>query len=108
MKTRLSGGMLFYWCPGCDELHGVRVAGDRAWGFDGDRENPTIKPSVLCFSTYSEDGASLPGNERRTLCHHFVKAGMIQFLADCPHKLKNQTVVLPHIPDGYFAGETQD
>lgn len=39
---------LHFWCPcGCGELLGVRVAGPPAWTWDGNREKPTVSPSIL-------------------------------------------------------------
>lgn len=41
-------------CPcGCRRLGGVSVAGDRAWKWNGSREKPTVRPSVLL---YGDDG----------------------------------------------------
>ena len=35
-------------CPcGCRSVGGVRVAGPHAWRWSGDREAPTVSPSVL-------------------------------------------------------------
>lgn len=34
-------------------------------------------------------------------CHSFVRAGMIEFLSDCTHALRGQTVSIPDWPDGY-------
>jgi hypothetical protein len=39
------------------------------------------------------------GDNFRVICHTFIKAGMIEFLGDCTHKLKGQTVPLPPLPD---------
>ena len=111
MKTRIAGDRLYFWCPGCDGTHGVRIksAGEpNGWEFDGDRENPTIKPSILVSTNYDDNGR-LPEGQIRTICHSFVTAGTIQFCGDSPHKLSGQTVILPHFPDGYaIIGETQD
>lgn len=32
---------------------------------------------------------------REAVCHSYVRDGKIEFLADCTHKLKNQTVEIP-------------
>lgn len=43
-----SGTMLYLWCPGCDDLHGVEVTSpDCRWEWDGNLEAPTISPSIL-------------------------------------------------------------
>lgn len=34
-------------CPcGCGAIGAVKVAGDNAWGWNGDRDKPTVRPSV--------------------------------------------------------------
>lgn len=77
-------GWIFY-CPGCKEYHGF----NSAWTFDGDLEAPTVSPSLL---------TTMPGaNEYR--CHAFIKNGKIEYLPDCSHDLKGQTVDMIDIPD---------
>lgn len=71
-------------CPGCGCAH----AFDERWTFNGDLEKPTFGPSMLV-------NKSIP--ERR--CHSFVTDGKIQFLDDCFHELKGQTVELPDWED---------
>ncbi len=79
---------LMFWCPGCNQAHGVRIAGGRpCWGWDGNAEAPTFTPSVLVTMPW-----------RNMVCHSFVRAGMIEFLGDCTHALKGQTVPLPDWP----------
>ena len=77
---------VFYYCPGCRAIHNadLREAGRAgpSWTFNEDRERPTLSPSVF-YTT--------------RVCHHFVQAGMIQFLGDCTHALAGQTVELPAV-----------
>jgi Family of unknown function (DUF6527) len=85
-------GSLFVWfhCPGCGSSHRLRVdPPDRhpCWTWNGDRLKPTFTPSIL--SAYD----SGPARERR-VCHSFVTDGRIQFLSDCTHALRGQTVDL--------------
>ncbi len=54
----------------------------KGWEFNGDFEKPTFYPSVL-----------VRGGDIN--CHSFIKNGMIQFLHDCSHKMKNATVKIP-------------
>jgi hypothetical protein len=79
-----------FWCPGCDEIHQfftvARRPGGPVWEFNGDLERPTFSPSLAYRG------------ER--LCHVFVRDGKIQFLADCWHELRNQTVEIPEWPYG--------
>lgn len=74
---------LHFWCPGCDEIHGISIA-PGAWTWNGDAEHPTFSPSVL-----------VTGGAQNGRCHSFVRDGNIQFLGDCTHALAGQTVPLP-------------
>ena len=69
-------------CPGCNSGHLF----DKRWEFNGDDKKPTFKPSMLV-------NANLPNR-----CHSYVTDGKIQFLSDCDHHLKGQTVDLPDFP----------
>jgi hypothetical protein len=80
MKIKKNGDVWHYWCPGCDCAHGI----NSTWQFNGDVEKPTISPSILAT------GAGT--------CHCFIKDGKIQFLDDCTHALKGQTVDVPEWP----------
>jgi hypothetical protein len=70
-------------CPGCGNWHLF----DKRWSFNGDLERPTFSPSMLV-------NANVPGAMR---CHSFVTDGRIQFLGDCDHELKGQTIDLPPV-----------
>jgi hypothetical protein len=105
-----------FFCPGCKEEHMVWIgegSGPR-WSYNGDPERPTFQPSLLItsghFVTGNEDGrkgcwctyyAENP-EERRDFecrrCHSFITDGRIQFLDDCSHELKGQTVEIPDYP----------
>ena len=69
-----------FFCPGCKCSHFVSVP---MWNWNGSEELPTLTPSVLVSG--------------KKTCHSFVKDGTIQFLGDCDHDLKNQTVDLPEV-----------
>ncbi len=81
-----------YWfeCPGCKNHHAFTVGppaegwGDARWTFNGSMDKPTFQPSLLCNKDH-------PASR----CHSIVTDGKIQFLSDCWHDLKNQTVELP-------------
>jgi hypothetical protein len=81
------GGYTFF-CPGCGGPHTITTEGEAAWRFNGNLDRPTFTPSVL-----------VTRGEWR--CHSFVTDGQIQFLDDCTHSLKGQTVPLPVLPEGY-------
>lgn len=78
---------LFFECPGCGCLHGVEP--DR-WNWDKDPVSPTLRPSILVTWTHGE--RRIPKR-----CHSYVRNGHIQFLNDCTHSLKGQTVPLKRV-----------
>jgi len=99
IRTADGGKYIIFWCPGCDEPHQVPVAGEKAWGFNGDKESPTISPSLLVH-----------GDQRGgARCHLFLKAGQLEFLSDSGHSLAGKTVPLPEWPykPGDFGGIDQ-
>lgn len=102
----IEGDRIGFFCPGCEEMHVVVVKGDRAWGYNGDPERPTFSPSILVTYDHwvppatSENMNPGPQTQVHDVCHSFVKDGGIQFLSDCTHKLKDQSVPLPDYP-GY-------
>lgn len=55
------------------------------WTWNGDTEKPTLKPSILTRTKHGDN---------EIICHSFVNDGLVQFLHDCTHELKNQTVPL--------------
>lgn len=70
-----------YWCPGCKWMHVIPTDGrtqlnGHKWTFDGNEAAPTFSPSV-----------HLVGQ-----CHHFVRAGRIEYCGDSKHALAGQTV----------------
>jgi hypothetical protein len=78
---------LWFWCPGCDELHRVPVSTgerkhpgtlhpDKTWLWNGSLEKPDCKPSV-----------NDPG-----VCHFTITDGKLIFAGDCSHVLANKTV----------------
>lgn len=87
-----------FFCPGCKCGHAVRItAADprkSRWAWNGSLEKPTFTPSILTWSQV--------GTERKNVCHSFVTDGTIQFLGDCHHSLKGQTVEIPEWDDACF------
>lgn len=87
-------------CPGCHCEHTVWVAGKGVpvWGWNQSLDAPTFTPSVLRRGPQRDaNGNYTAGSEG--VCHSFVKDGRIQFLDDCTHPLKGQTVDLTPIVD---------
>jgi hypothetical protein len=95
-------------CPGCKQSHSIPAA---RWNWNGDIDSPTLSPSLLRRTGHFVDGDSSScwctfNAERRAageresgfecaICHSFVRSGMIEFLNDCTHDLKGQTVEIP-------------
>lgn len=86
-KLLRGDGRHYHWCPACRKLHPL----PDGWHFDGDVERPTFSPSFKHTSG--------PAHARR-VCHYFLTAGLLRFLADCDHELAGQSVALPDLPDG--------
>ena len=93
-----------FMCPGCNEGHGVWTSPGKKviWKFDGNLENPTFEPSILITGVHKLTDQELEiiaaGGKvepRHLVCHSFVRLGKIEFLGDCTHALRGQTVDLP-------------
>ncbi len=104
MKAILStDNTLLFWCPGCDEAHGIPVDGSRGWNWNNSLESPTISPSILVRATlygpnklgFTHYSGDFPCETSQGVCHSFVKDGKIEFLNDCTHHLAGQIVELP-------------
>jgi hypothetical protein len=85
---KVGENLIMFTCPGCGIDHGVTVNAARnsegsSWEWNGSLDLPTFTPSIKC---------SWGGPQ---VCHSFVRDGRIQFLPDCFHNLKGQTVDLP-------------
>jgi len=77
-------------CSGCNSTHVL----DKRWAFNGDLDKPTFGPvDGGSFSLLVTGGPP----DARTICHSYIKDGMIQFLGDCTHSLKGQIVPLDDI-----------
>lgn len=95
-------------CPGCECNHQIFVDAPQrpSWTFNRDVNRPTFTPSLLVRHWKAElDGsgefiwdASINRYKGKDIvCHSFITDGKIQFLDDCTHELKGQTVDLPEI-----------
>ncbi len=80
---KIKDGYFVFECPGCECLHSIQTP---QWTFNGDLEKPTVSPSILVNPN---------GDSSAIRCHSFVRDGMIQFLDDCEHSFKGQTVEIP-------------
>lgn len=64
--------------------------GTGCWTWNGDIEKPTLRPSVLT------QGSNFEHENFR--CHTWVNDGQAQFLDDCNHELRGQTVDMLEVP----------
>lgn len=74
----------------------VMIGGTRAgtgnWTWNGSVDSPTLRPSILtkvAGRKYLETG-----EYTEQICHSWVTDGKVQFLDDCTHELRGQTVEL--------------
>jgi len=82
-------------CPGCGYDHvfssgGAAGVSRPQWVWNGSVDLPTFTPSLLCNQ-----------HDPKSRCHSFVTDGKIQFLDDCWHALKGQTIELPDVDEDY-------
>jgi hypothetical protein len=93
-----------FFCPGCQNCHGVTTTPDRnpggpCWTFNENTERPTFSPSILVRGTKDiteEQHQAIMAGKSITptpfVCHSFVTDGKIIFLPDCTHALAGKTV----------------
>lgn len=77
-----------HYCPGCKMYHVF----DNRWTFNNDQEKPTFMPSMKVTYPWGE-------RKKEMVCHYWLKNGVIEYLGDCTHVLKNQKVELKHMDD---------
>jgi hypothetical protein len=105
---RESDGGLYFKCPACRFVHGVRVTAPKTelWQWNGNVEKPTFSPSLLMQrETWTPpvtpenlaEWRRQPWEQVKvpSVCHSFITDGRIQFLADCTHAMAGQTVDIP-------------
>lgn len=101
-KLKQSHNAVTFKCPGCGDHHTVNT--DR-WTWNGSLDKPTFQPSLLVRAGHHapswKDGDSCWCKHDYGfacyVCHSFITDGRIQFLSDCTHDLKGQTVELPDV-----------
>ena len=124
----ITSGYVF-WCPGCEEAHHITVGSPTHpnWDWDGNLDQPTFSPSILVrgvrkdikksqwkepssLEEYSCSERLLRDPAYRTICHSFIRGGMIEYLSDCTHLLAGQTIPLPDWPysPGNYGGLIED
>lgn len=93
VRHNYSIGIYLFVCPGCKTRHSVWTVDEKdyphpVWKFNNDVDKPTVHPSLLVRWNHGE---------KQFICHSFITSGRIQFLSDCTHNLKGQTVELPDV-----------
>lgn len=88
---------ILIFCPGCKFGHAFTTkvtpgSQKSCWTWNGSLDSPTFAPSMLVRYPWGE-GPNGQAKEMRT-CHSYVRDGKIEFLGDCSHDLKGQTVDL--------------
>jgi hypothetical protein len=110
---RAGGGMYIHWCPGCKRRHAIYTEahycrpedpGPR-WSFNGDAERPTFNPSVRIQTNEPRSDAEREARVTYTLCHYFIRDGVIDFCSDSAHELAGKSVPLPDLPQPEVMGE---
>lgn len=84
--------VIAFHCPGCNGGHSFRIrGGGPIWIWDGNLDRGTFSPSLLVrYYNDPQDREKVTG-----VCHSFVRGGKIEFLGDCTHALRGQTVDIP-------------
>jgi hypothetical protein len=90
-----------FWCPGCEEPHGIPTKGPNAWRFNGSVDMPTFDPSIKVTGTQritDDQHRRIMAGEKiepaPLVCHSYVRNGKIEFQGDCTHRLAGKTVDL--------------
>lgn len=83
----VSLGVLTHWCCACDRAHPLHMGhlDGRNLDWDHNTEHPTFSGDIR------HEGNS-------GICHYFITAGKVEFLADCTHIFAGRTVDLPCYP----------
>ena len=92
-KLRRTAHGVRHWCPACNTEHHIAIfkANPKTqadWRWDGNIERPTFDPCVR--ASINVEGRTV------TLCHYWIKQGMIEFTGECQHGPR--TVEMPDWP----------
>jgi hypothetical protein len=82
-------------CQACGNCHFFI---EPLWGWNQDREKPTVTGSILI---HAHPGT--PGVFKDTpRCHSLIKDGQIQYLSDCSHDMANKTIEIPDFDEWFM------
>lgn len=101
-KLRAANGSIFFKCPACERVHGLRVTtGGDDWTYNCNADAPTFRPSLQVLYNHWVPPATPenphPGPQTRVdaRCHSYITDGRIEYLGDCTHVMVGQTVAIP-------------
>lgn len=78
--------------------------GTNCWTWNGDQDQPTLRPSVLTCGTVPMLDVPVDFDWRSHVptafrCHSWITDGHIMFLEDTSHELRSKTIPLLDVPD---------
>jgi len=82
------------WCNACNGPHTF----DKRWAFNGDKEKPTFRPSMLAHSIPRWNKVERKIETREVHCHSYLTDGVWEYQNDSKHDLKGLTLPLPDFP----------
>lgn len=101
MKVVLRGNSLYFECP-ASSCGTVRIpvqatpgSKESIWKWNGSLDKPTLHPSIKKTWDFGPQ-------RKHNVCHFWIKDGVIQFLADCTHELKGQSVPMNDVTDEFL------
>lgn len=96
----------------CPAWGHIAIPRDGRWSFNGNYERPTFSPSIN--ATMGKPGQSheeMRADPNPMRNHFFITDGQIQYLSDCTHELRGQTVNIPPLSEAeaamYFEDKSQ-
>lgn len=92
VKQKEAGNIII--CPACGHWHVL----DARWTFNGNMDNPTFTPSLMC-KTGKYVNPNYDGEGDSSVCHSHITDGNISFCSDSTHPYAGQTLPLPHFPN---------
>lgn len=89
-------------CPACKHSHlfytKQPTSNGAMWTFDGNKTHPTFEPSMV-ETVNPKDHKHYQKDAPTSVCHYWLRAGIITFLMDCTHEMRGMKVPLPDIPN---------